>query len=587
MREVMIGNFAIARGLTEAGLELAAAYPGTPSSEILPGIIEFKNREKLNIHTEWSTNERCAFEVAFGAASAGRKAACMMKQVGLNVAFPPLLHGHAKTLKGGLVIVSCDDPGPQSSQTEQDTRLLAAHFGVPVFDPASPGEAADCAYYALKYSCEHKVPVIVRSTHRVSHARESVKLFSPGSRKVALDEGIKYKGKGKLGIVSSGMTYSITIDILNELGLGGQIGVYKVSRVFPMAPELLTFVNGQKKILVLEETDVALEALLDHGPNVLGRRSGHVPHEGELTYDIVRHIIFHVADEEGIKVPPFNADASIEDALKEIKIVPRPPKLCAGCSHRASFYAMRSAFPDTIFPGDIGCYTLGTSMGAVDTCLDMGSGVTFASGFYDTFAQDGVLKPILASVGDSTFFHACLTPLYDGVLRKRRFVLVIMDNSTTAMTGLQPTPQSGITADGAPAYLIKIEEIIKGFGIEFMRIVDPYNIPLMLKTIKEAYKYLEEKAAGPAVIIARRECLLYSKIRDEDTRDMTRLIEECTGCKICTKTFDCPGSYFDEEKKKISLDEGICIKCGMCYYACPTSAEGKSLKELKKVKNIK
>ena len=582
MREVMIGNFAIARGLAEAGLELAAAYPGTPSSEILPGIVEFKNREKLNIHTEWSTNERCAFEVAFGGAMEGRKAACMMKQVGLNVAFPPFLHGHAKTLKGGLVIVSCDDPGPQSSQTEQDTRLLAAHFGITVFDPASPKEAGDIAYYALKYSYEHKVPVIVRSTHRVSHARESIELFKPGSRKVELDEGLTFKGKGKLGIVSSGMTYAITMDILNELGLKNQISLYKVSRVFPIAPEVLTFVNQQKKILVLEETDVALEALLNNGAKVLGRRSGHVPSAGELTYDIVRDIICRVANEQSIKVPPFNADASIEDALKETKIVPRPPKLCAGCSHRASFYAMKSAFPDTVFPGDIGCYTLGISMGAVDTCLDMGSGVTFASGFYDAFIQDGKLKPILASVGDSTFFHACLAPLYDGVLRKRRFILVIMDNSTTAMTGLQPTPQSGITADGTSTYSMKIENIVEGFGVEFLRIIDPYDIPLMLGTIKDAYKYLEKESAGPAVIIARRECLLFSKIKEKDTRDMSRLEEECTSCKLCTKTFDCPGSYFDEEKKKICIDEGICIKCGMCYYACPTSTEGKSLKEMKK-----
>lgn len=582
MREVMIGNFAIARGLTEAGLELAAAYPGTPSSEILPGIVEFKKREKLSIHTEWSTNERCAFEVAFGGASAGRKAACMMKQVGLNVAFPPLLHGHAKTLKGALVIVSCDDPGPQSSQTEQDTRLLAAFFGIPVFDPASPKEAGDMAYYALKYSYEHKVPVILRSTHRVSHARESIELFAPGSRKVELDEGLKHKGKGKLGIVSSGMTYAITMDILGELGLGNEISLYKVSRIFPLAPEVIKFINRQEKTLVLEETDVVLESLLDHGEKVLGRRSGHVPGAGELTYDVVRDIVSNVAKEQGIKVPAFKADTSIEDALKEVKIVPRPPKLCAGCSHRASFYAMRSAFSDTIFPGDIGCYTLGISMGAVDTCLDMGSGVTFASGFYDAFAQDGKLKPILASVGDSTFFHACLSPLYDAVLRKRRFVLVIMDNSTTAMTGLQPTPQSGITADGTPSYSIKIENIIEGFGIEFLRVVDPYNVPLMLETIQEAYKYLEKESAGPAVIIARRECLLFSKIKDEDTSDMTRLVEECTGCKLCTKTFDCPGSYFDEEKKKICIDEGLCIKCGICYYACPTSTEGKSLKELKK-----
>jgi indolepyruvate ferredoxin oxidoreductase alpha subunit len=582
MREVMIGNYAISRGLVEAGLELAAAYPGTPSSEILPGIVEFKKRENLNIHAEWSTNERCAFEVAFGGAMVGRKAACMMKQVGLNVAFPPLLHGHAKNIKGGLVIISCDDPGPQSSQTEQDTRLLATLFGIPVFDPASPKEAGDIAYYALKYSYEHKIPVIIRSTHRVSHARESIELFEPGSRKVELDEGLRCKGKGRLGIVASGMTYAVAMDIISELDLGSQVSLYKVSRIFPLDPEVFHFARRLEKVLVLEETDAVLEALLDHGEKVLGRRSGHVPGEGELTYDIVRAVIGGVVSEQGLKAPKFNADASIEDALKDVKVTPRPPKLCAGCSHRASFFAMKSAFPDAVFPGDIGCYTLGISMGAVDTCLDMGGGVTLASGFYDTFAQDGNMKPILASVGDSTFFHACLAPLYDGVLKKRKFVLVIMDNSTTAMTGLQPTPQSGITADGSFNYSIKIENIIEGFGIQFLRIVDPYDIPVMLETIKEAYTYFEKESAGPAVIIARRECLLFSKIKDKDTRDMARLEEECTGCKLCTKSFDCPGSYFDEDKGKICIDESLCIRCGMCYFACPTSAEGKSLKALKK-----
>ena len=584
----MIGNFAIARGLVEAGLELAAAYPGTPSSEILPGIVEFKKRDKLNIHAEWSTNERCAFEVAFGGAMAGRKAACMMKQVGLNVAFPPLLHGHAKNMKGGLVIVSCDDPGPQSSQTEQDTRLLAALFGIPVFDPASPKEAGDIAYYALKYSFENKKPVILRSTHRVSHARESIELFEPGSRKVELDEGLRFKGKSTVGLIASGMTYSVAMDILRELKLEKEISLYKVSTVFPLAREVLEFANKKKKILVLEETDSVIEALLDHGEKVLGRRSGHVPGEGELTYDIVRTIITRTVREQGLKVPEFKADSSIEDTLQNVKVVPRPPKLCAGCSHRASFYAMRSAFPDAVFPGDIGCYTLGISMGAVDTCLDMGGGVTLASGFYDTFAQDGTLRPILASVGDSTFFHACLAPLYDAVLKKRRFVLIIMDNSTTAMTGLQPTPQSGITADGIFSYSMKIEDIIQGFGVQFLRIIDPYDIPLMLGTINEAYTYLEAETAGPAVIIARRECLLSSKIKPEETRDMARLEEECTGCKVCVKTFDCPGSYFDEDSRKIRIDEGLCIKCGMCYFACPTSTEGKIVKSKKlKVKSEK
>lgn len=582
MREVMIGNFAIARGLVEAGLELAAAYPGTPSSEILPGIVEFKNREGLTIHTEWSTNERCAMEVAFGAAIAGKKAACMMKQVGLNVAFPSLLHGLEKSMKGGLVIISCDDPGPQSSQTEQDTRLLAAQFDIPVLDPAYPKEAGDAAYFALKYSFEHKTPVIIRPTHRVSHARESIELFEPGSRKASLDEGLKWSGTGRVGVVASGMTCSVAMDVLRELGLENQVALYKVCRVYPLGEEVLQFVRHQQRVLVLEETDAVLEALLGSGERILARRTGHVPSEGELTYDIVRSIISGIADDLGLAPLTVVSDSSIEETLKDVKVMPRPPKLCAGCSHRASFFAMRSAFPDAIFPGDIGCYTLGISQGAVDTCLDMGGGVTLASGFYDTFSQDGAVKTILASVGDSTFFHACLAPLYDAVLRKRRFVLVIMDNSTTAMTGLQPTPQSGMNADGFPAYSIKIENIVESFGIQFMRVVDPFDLPLLVETIQEANEYLKEESSGPAVIITRRECLLFSKIKREDTRDMARLEDECTGCKACLKTFGCPGSYFDEDKKKIRIDEALCIKCGMCYYACPTSTEGKSLAALKK-----
>ncbi|NLW36050.1 MAG: 4Fe-4S binding protein [Syntrophorhabdus aromaticivorans] len=578
-REAMIGNFAIARGLVEAGLDLAAAYPGTPSSEILPGIIEFNRREKGNIHAEWSTNEKCAFEVAFGAALAGRKAACMMKQVGLNVAFPSLLKGRHKAIQGGLVVVSCDDPGPQSSQTEQDTRLLASLFNIPVFDPASPKEAGDIAYYALQYSYEHKTPVIIRPTHRVSHAREMIDLFSPGLREVTLNEGVK-SGKGrKLGIVASGMSYALARDVISELVLEEVISLYKVVRVFPLERGVMEFVAGCDRVLVLEETDAVLEVLIDGGERVFGRRSGHVPGQGELTYDVVRGIVQQVTAGTGIKAGAFIPDPAIEEAMKGVNVLPRPPKLCAGCPHRASFFAMAYAYPDAVFPGDIGCYTLGIAMGAVDTCLDMGGGVTLASGFYDTFKQDGDLVPILASVGDSTFFHACLPPLYDAAQKKKQFILVIMDNGTTAMTGMQPTPQTGITADGSPASSIMIEDIVKGFGIEFVRIIDPYDIPLMIATAREAYDYLGKEGKGPAVIIARRECILTAKGKNVATWDMGRLEEDCIGCKACVKAFDCPGLAFDEERRKIRIDEGVCVKCGMCYFACPTSAEGKGLRK--------
>jgi indolepyruvate ferredoxin oxidoreductase alpha subunit len=735
----MIGNYAIARGFVEAGIDLAAAYPGTPSSEILPGIVEFKKRENLKIHTEWSTNERCALEVAFGAALNGKKTVCLMKQVGLNVAFPGLLKGRKKTVKGAFVIVSCDDPGPQSSQTEQDTRLLAVLFGIPVFDPASPTEAADIAYYAVQYSAEHGVPVIVRSTHRVSHAREPVPLYPVGKRKVILQEGIQnqssaisdqrsadsdmfviasaakqsqgmrsprrlaprddskmlnveppiesFEGKrrtlnvelnsqfaGKLGIVASGMSCSIAMDVIAELGLADTIPVYKVlqlsapiidnrsSIIDNRAPgtrhpavdsplsalssqlnsfdALRSFIDTVDKILVLEETDMVIEALIGDAKKIFGRQNGYVPGSGELTYDVIRDVVTRVTNETGMGKAQFVPDRAIEETLKKVRMQPRPPKLCAGCPHRASFYAMRYAFPEAVFPGDIGCYTLGIAQGAVDTCLDMGAGVNIASGFYDTYVQDGALIPIIASTGDSTFFHSCLAPLYDAVKKQKRFVLVIMDNGTTAMTGMQPTPQTGITADGSYTHAMKIEDVVRGLGVGFLRILDPYDIPFMISTIHEAYDYLSDQQSGvrgqgtgdrgrqtedrgqrsevrgqqtasdtdnrssiidhrvpsdlpnvehrtlnveqilpggPAVIIARRECILYAKEKRKDMLERVPIERDCIGCKSCMTLFDCPAMSFDDATNKVKIDEGLCVRCGMCLFACTMAKQGKGL----------
>ncbi len=579
--EVMIGNQAIARGLVEAGVEIAAAYPGTPSSEILPGIVNFKKKEKLDIHTEWSTNELCAFEVAFGAASYGRKAACFMKQVGLNVAFPALLRSREKAITGGFVIVSCDDPGPQSSQTEQDSRLISTLFGIPVFDPASPREAADVAYHAMNYSFENKVPVIIRSTHRVSHARESVPLYGPGARKTYLREG-RLAGSGKkLGIVASGMSYSLVYDVIEELAAGDLVSLYKVLRVYPYDKGLEAFAGSVERVLVVEETDRVIEALIGDRGKVMGRGDGTVPSAGEITYDIVRGIIGKVLKQLGAEVAVFEPDPSIEGSLSGVAVIPRPPKLCAGCPHRASFFAMQYLWPDAIYPGDIGCYTLGISQGAVDTCLDMGAGVTIAEGFYDAFSQEGKIVPVLASVGDSTFFHACLPPLYDAVKNRKRFTLVIMDNSTTAMTGMQPTPQTGVTIDGTKTRSIAIEDVVKGLGVSFIEIVDPYDIPLMIRTIGKSFEYLKGGKAVPAVIIARRECLLLTKGGSKEMAYPVDIERDCIGCKSCLKTFDCPAMTFQEETKKIKIDDSICTNCGMCYYACPVQPQGRSLKELK------
>ncbi|OPY69304.1 MAG: indolepyruvate ferredoxin oxidoreductase [Syntrophorhabdaceae bacterium PtaU1.Bin034] len=574
--EVMIGNQAIALGLVEAGIDLAAAYPGTPSSEILPAVTEFKKRLKRDIHIEWSVNERVAMEVAFGAAMAGKKAVCMMKQVGLNVAFPPFIKGREAAIRGGLLIVSCDDPGPQSSQTEQDSRLIGTLFGVPVFDAPSPVEARLLASHAMSYSVMHKIPVILRSTHRVSHAREAICLDNPATEKTArLDDGLKTSGGSRFGIVASGMTYNVIADVLSDLGMEEAVSLYKVVRIFPFSNDLFEFARSIENLLVVEETDEVLEALIGDRTRVFGRKSGHVPRQGELTYDVMRGIVQKVAGELGIPITAFSADTTIEAAISTVSFPQRPPRLCAGCPHRASFYAMRQAFPKAVFPGDIGCYTLGISQGAVDTCLDMGSSVGLAAGFFNTFDQDGASVSILASIGDSTFFHAALPLLYDAVRKGGRFIIIIMDNGTTAMTGMQPTPQSGMRAEGAGDHPIPIEHVVKGLGAEFLKIIDPYDIPGMIRTIREAETHLKQGGKGPAVVIARRPCLLFVKAGKGGLGKPVDLTTDCTGCRRCVDLFGCPGFRFDESEQKVRLDEALCVSCGVCLFVCPQKTKGK------------
>jgi TPP-dependent indolepyruvate ferredoxin oxidoreductase alpha subunit len=427
----MIGNHAIALGLVEAGLELVSACPATPIAGILSGIIELSGREKSNVYTELSTNEKCAFEVAYGAANMGRKAACLMKQAGLHVALPSVLHALEKPMQGALVLVFCDDPGSQYSQMEQDTRLLAALFRIHLFDPASPSEARDVAYHALHYSFEQKKPVILLS------------------------------------------------------------------------------------IAVMSES---------------AKRA----------------------------------------------------RLSAGCPHRAIFFAVRCASPDAVFTGDTECSTLSIANEAVSSCIDKSGGVTMASGFYESFRQDNEAVPIIASVGHSTFLRTSLPALYDAVRSGKKFLLVIMDNGTKAAAGMHPLPQGGITVDGRFTTVVSLEGLLGGFGIDFVRILDPFDVPAMVQGIRDALKYLRDDADRPAVIIARRECHAATEGTRAGSGLALCLEDGCTGCRRCMTLFDCPALSFDETTGKVRVDGSLCTGCRVCLYTCPEKQEGKSLFQKKR-----
>lgn len=617
-QEILLGNFAIARGLLEAGCSLFAAYPGTPSSEILPGLAYFKEKEKKNIYLEWSTNEKVAFEVAFGAALTGKRTAIAMKQVGLNVAFQSLLHARSIPLGGGFVIISADDPGPQSSQTEQDTRQLGVFYQVPVLDPASPQEAKDMAKYGFEISEKFHLPVILRTTHRVSHARQNVTLGPIRSMRRAKKfteskkgskgpfevqevsvtrtlkriekefEGeanfnrvtLKHPSQKKLGVIAAGVSYSIVKDLLDEKELSQSIPILKIGTVYPLPREKVErFISEFENVFICEETDTALEIQLNNREKVFGRWNRTLPSEGELGPDVIADVLLPLLHRLKLYKDIPGDDKELQQTIQSLEIPLRPPRLCAGCGHRAAFFAIRQAFPNALFPGDIGCYTLGVNMKVVDTCLDMGSSVNFAAGFYHIFHQDDKHPPILATIGDSTFFHTGLSNLLGAVRSGKRFVLIILDNGVVAMTGMQPTPGSGITANKEQGKAVSIKAILEAFGVPYIREVDAYQIEELISTIRQGVQFTNRSDGGIAAIIAKRECIIHAQNagRLEPLLDRIEATKTCIGCRACINTFDCPALVWNPLKRRVEIDEGLCISCGICLYACPQNRLGAGL----------
>lgn len=628
--QVLLGNEAIARGLVEAGVDVVTGYPGTPSSEIIPEVIALKKEFALNTYVEWSVNEKVAFEVALAASWARKRAAVTMKQVGLNVASDPLLNAAYSGVMAGLVLVVCDDPGAYSSQTEQDTRLFALFAKIPVFDPATPRQAKEMIHAAFELSEKYRIPVILRSSLRVSHARQNVLLdpiihstrqanfvkdpshwaATPRLR-VQLHHELNDKlkrieqefetsefnfeiqnleleiqnsefeiqqienrksqiinQKPPLGVLAAGVPAATAQELLEELGAA--IPVLHIGTVYPLPQKRIAeFMARCERVLVLEEPDAAIETQLPDRRAILGRLDGTVPNAGELTPDVLESILARLAREAGLL--PETAKETLpawNTAIDSLKLPPRGPRLCPGCGHRSAFYTIRRTFPGAFYTSDIGCYTLGINLRAVDTVVDMGAAITIASGLYQAYRLDNKTKPIVATIGDSTFIHSGVTGLANAVHTGARFILVILDNSTTAMTGFQPTADETRLADGTEGARVGIPDLVRACGVKFLRTADPYELDAFQHILKQAEEFTHAPDGGIAVIIAERPCVLNDRSPIDAHPIRVEVTDECDGCKYCLVAFECPALVMNVKTNKVEIDHKTCVDCGQCIDSC-------------------
>jgi indolepyruvate ferredoxin oxidoreductase alpha subunit len=607
-QEVLLGNEAVARGLVEAGCHVVASYPGTPSSEILPGVVRFKKELDLNTHVEWSINEKVAYEVALAASYTGKRAAVIMKQVGLNVAADPLMSSAYTGVKGGFVVISCDDPGPHSSQTEQDTRFFALFAKVPALDPSGPREARDMVKTAFELSEKYSIPVILRPAIRICHARQNITFrpvpelerpaafekdpgrwaATPRFRYVLHKElneklkaieadferselNVRHEGRdNRLGFIAGGASYSILLDTLREMGLEEQFPILKISTPHPLPQKLVAdFVAGCERVLVLEEPDAVIELQIRDKSKVLGRLTGTVPAAGELVPEVTYGLLAGLVEELGLPVGPYLDLEELDKLVADLGLPVRRPRLCPGCPHRGAFYALRRTLGSkAIYPSDIGCYTLGLNLRAVDTCLDMGGAVTIASGLYQAYHQDGEDVVVAATIGDSTFLHGGIPPLASAVHNQARFILVILDNSITAMTGMQPTADSGLLADGRMGNRVAIKDLVQACGVKFIEEIDPYRVTDFQALVKRARDHIQQEDGGVAVIISKRPCPLYDPTPLRENPVRVTVTEECDDCKYCLTAFECPALVVDEDLERVVIDRRICADCGVCIDVC-------------------
>lgn len=587
----LMGNAAIAMGALHAGVNLVAGYPGTPSTEILETVAKCNDG---SVYVEWSVNEKAALEVAAGASYAGARTLVTMKQVGLNVASDPLMSLAYVGVKGGMVIVSADDPGPISSQTEQDTRHFAQFAKLPVFDPSTPEEAYEMIQDAFAYSEKYGTPVLFRPTTRVCHSCADIQLHeTPTVHKpegfvkdtmrwvifprtsylnhIKLEERTpvlskdfsayrfnQLTGSGKLGIVTSGISYTYLQEALEDYT--GQVKVLKIATANPFPEELaLQFLEGLEQVLAIEELDPVLERALTylcgkhHLPvQIHGKLDGMVQPAGENSVESVHKVL------EGY----LGLDAVPAVQLPEPPQMPvRPPVLCAGCPHRASFYAVKQAMKGrkAVFSGDIGCYTLGNAMplDMVDTCLCMGADITMAQGLH-RIEPDTVN---FSFIGDSTFFASGMTGIVNAVYNRTDIILMVLDNSTTAMTGHQPHPGTGMTMMHEISPRVSIEAILRAVGLTSVETVDPLNLEQTIQAVRTA-----ADKPGVKAIICKSPCIAVSKPAKRLQVDESR----CVGCKQCIRELGCPAISLKGQKAYIEPD--LCFGCTICAQVCKPGA---------------
>lgn len=632
VRQVM-GNEAIALGALAAGVNLVAGYPGTPSSEIIECISKY-NRES-GAYVEWSVNEKAAAELAAGASIAGSRSLITMKQVGLNVASDPLMCLSYVGVKGGMVIVSADDPGPISSQTEQDTRVFARYSKMPVFDPSSPAEAFRMVQDAFACSEQYNTPVILRPTTRVCHAYESMavpplvrerergsfvkdtarwvifprasflnhkrifernehvlpELFSryplnrierpfaqndPGASLVPSASAC-----GRKGIACSGISYAYVREALEILrkqasskAVPADLVLFKVSTPYPFPEsQACAFLKQVEEVLVVEELDPVVERELIYLEGKFRLDAGI---HGKLNGCIAEAGENTVESVRRAIADFIGLDAGPSaDDTPPLELPVRPPVLCAGCPHRGAFYAVKQASKGekTAYCGDIGCYTLGNSkpLDMCDTCLCMGADITMAQGLYHNEPD----RLCFSFIGDSTFFASGIPGVVNAVYNQSRQVICILDNSTTAMTGHQPHPGTGRTMMGGTVEKISIEKVLAALGVAPILTVNPFRMEEARAAVQEAIAAVKDTASRPGVsaVIFRAPCIAVAgRLGCRFPAPIAVDPDACIGCRKCINELGCPAISVDAETKKPVIDRATCTTCSLCVQVCPVQA---------------